>query len=134
MLYKLVAALAIVQSADALNIGGMSRRTAIAKAASLAPLIPLAAFADLKKAGDAEIYKRADENKLNAARVIERAKTGDLVDGSSATCAELDALLEVDPTPSSSRRRSSTAASSRAEETRARSRRPRSCSRSRLPS
>merc|ERR1719454_2130780 len=62
MLYKLVAALAIVQSADALNIGGMSRRTAIA----------------------------------NAARVIERAKTGDLVDGSSATCAELDKLLEVD--------------------------------------
>jgi hypothetical protein len=96
MLYKLVAALAIVQSADALNIGGMSRRTAIAKAAALAPLVPLAAFAELKKAGDAEIYKRADAGNLNAARAIERAKTGDLVDGSSATCAELDALLEVD--------------------------------------
>jgi hypothetical protein len=54
------------------------------------------AFAELKKAGDAEIYKRADAGNLNAARAIERAKTGDLVDGSSATCAELDALLEVD--------------------------------------
>jgi predicted transcriptional regulator len=74
----------------------MSRRTMMAKAASLAPLVPLAAFADLKKAGDGEIYKRADDGKLNAARAIERAKTGDLVDGSSATCAELDKLLEVD--------------------------------------
>ena len=36
------------------------------------------------------------EGKLNAARAIERAKTGDLVDGSSATCAELDKLLETD--------------------------------------
>jgi hypothetical protein len=97
MLYKLVAALALLESADALNIGsGMSRRTAIAKAAALAPLVPLAAFADLKKAGDADIYKRADDGKLNAARAIERTKTGDLVDGSSATCAELDKLLEVD--------------------------------------
>jgi len=97
MLYKLVAALAILESADALNIGaGMSRRTAIAKVASLAPLVPLAAFADLNKAGDADIYKRADDGKLNAARAIERVKNGDLVDGSSATCAELDALLAVD--------------------------------------
>merc|ERR1740138_1241555 len=98
MLYKLVAALAILESTDALKINGagMSRRTAIAKAAALAPLVPLAAFADLKKAGDADIYSRADAGKLNAARAIERAKVGDLVDGSSATCAELDKLLEVD--------------------------------------
>jgi hypothetical protein len=97
MLYKLVAALALLESTDALNIGaGMSRRTAIAKAASFAPLVPLAAFAELKKEGDAEIYKRADSGKLNAARAIERVKTGDLVDGSSATCDELDKLLEVD--------------------------------------
>merc|ERR1740138_981801 len=74
----------------------MTRRAAFAKAASLAPLVPLAAFADLKRAGDAELYKRADEGKLNAARAIERAKVGDLADGSSATCAELDALIAVD--------------------------------------
>merc|ERR1719502_1425957 len=41
--------------------------------------------AGLKKAGDADVYTRADEGKLSAARAIERAKTGDLVDGSSAT-------------------------------------------------
>ena len=35
-------------------------------------------------------------NKLNAARAIERTKTGDLVDGSSATCTELDRLIKVD--------------------------------------
>merc|ERR1740138_2036187 len=98
MLYKLVAALAILESTDALKINGagMSRRNAIAKAAALAPLVPLAAFADLKKAGDADIYKRADDGKLNAARAIERAKAGDLADGSSATCSELDALIAVD--------------------------------------
>lgn len=97
MLYRVVALAAFLVSADALNVGaGMSRRSAVAKVASLAPLVPLAAFADLKRAGDAEIYARADGGKLNAARAIERAKVGDLVDGSSATCAELDELLEVD--------------------------------------
>ena len=40
--------------------------------------------------------QRADEGKLNAARAIERAKVGNLADGSSATCAELDALIAVD--------------------------------------
>ena len=40
--------------------------------------------------------KRADEGTLNAARAIERAKVADLADGSSATCAELDALIAVD--------------------------------------
>merc|ERR1740127_449303 len=82
MLYRIAALAAFLVSADALKIGaGMTRRSA---------------FAELKKAGDAEIYANADANKLNAARAIERTKTGDLVDGSSATCAELDRLIKVD--------------------------------------
>ena len=40
--------------------------------------------------------QRADEGSLNAARAIQRAKTGELVDGASATCAELDELIRVD--------------------------------------
>ena len=99
MLYKIIAMCALlVASGDALNLGAsVSRRGLMAKAASAsAALVPLAAFAELKKAGDADIYKRADEGSLNAARAIERAKTGDLAVGSSATCSELDALLEVD--------------------------------------
>merc|ERR1712146_782698 len=32
-----------------------------------------------KQASDAEVYRRADEGKLNSARVIERAKEGKLV-------------------------------------------------------
>ena len=54
------------------------------------------AGANLKQASDFEVYKRADEGVLNSARVIERAKAGTLVDGSSATCAELDKLIAVD--------------------------------------
>merc|ERR1719217_1374732 len=73
----------------------MSRRTVFAKA-SLAPLVPLAAFAELKQASDAEVYARADAGSLNSARVIQRAKEGKLVDGSSATCEELDKLIVVD--------------------------------------
>ena len=98
MLYKVIACALLVASGDALNLGAsVSRRGLMAKAASAsAALVPLAAFAELKKAGDADIYKRADEGRLNAARAIERAKTGDLADGSSATCSELDALIEVD--------------------------------------
>ena len=98
MLYKVIACALLVASGDALNLGAsVSRRGLMAKAASASvALAPLAAFAELKKAGDGDIYKRADEGRLNAARAIERAKTGDLVDGSSATCSELDALLEVD--------------------------------------
>merc|ERR1719199_2357154 len=97
MLYKIIVAAILIASGDALKVGtGMARRAAFAKAASLAPLVPLAAFADLKRAGDADLYKKADDGKLNAARAIERAKTGDLADGSSATCAELDALIAVD--------------------------------------
>lgn len=100
MLYKMIAAALLVSSGEALKLDGMgmgmSRRAAVAKAASLAlPLAAMPAFA-LNRAEDAEIYKRADEGKLNAARAIERAKVGNLADGSSATCAELDALISVD--------------------------------------
>ena len=54
------------------------------------------ATANLKQATDAEVYKRADEGILNSARVIERAKAGKLVDGSGATCGELQKLIDVD--------------------------------------
>jgi len=50
----------------------------------------------LKKASDFEVYKRADEGALSSARVIQRAKDGELVDGSSATCAELEKIITVD--------------------------------------
>jgi len=33
---------------------------------------------------------------LNSARVIERAKSGKLVDGSGASCAELEKIISVD--------------------------------------
>jgi hypothetical protein len=94
----LVAAAALIATGDALNlpVEGMSRRAAIAKAAALIPLVPLAAFAELKQASDAEVYARADAGDLNAARVIERAKAGKLVDGSSATCSELKDIIAVD--------------------------------------
>jgi len=94
----LVAAAALIATGDALNlpVEGMSRRAAFAKAAALIPLVPLAAFAELKQASDAEVYARADAGDLNAARVIERAKAGKLVDGSSATCSELKDIIAVD--------------------------------------
>ena len=50
----------------------------------------------LKKASDFEVYKRADEGALTSARVIQRAKDGQLVDGSSATCDELAKIISVD--------------------------------------
>ena len=98
MLYKLIVAAALIASGDALNVpvAGMSRRAAFAKAAALIPLVPLAAFAEFKQASDADVYYRADAGKLNAARVIERAKAGKLVDGSSATCSELGEIIAVD--------------------------------------
>ena len=98
MLYKLIVAAALIASGDALNVpvAGMSRRAAFAKAAALIPLVPLAAFAELKQASDADVYARADAGKLNAARVIERAKAGKLVNGASATCDELADILAID--------------------------------------
>ena len=67
----------------------VSRRAALGKAAALTPLIAAPAFAE---PAPGCTTASADEA-LNAARVIERAKAGGLVDGSSATCAELDALI-----------------------------------------
>ena len=52
--------------------------------------------AGLKQASDAEVYERADDNQLGYARVIERAKAGKLVDGSGATCSELEKIIRVD--------------------------------------
>jgi len=70
MLYKTLIAAFVVSSGDALRLDGLSgRRSVVTSAAAAASLVPLAAFAELKKAGDADIYKRADEGKLNAARV-----------------------------------------------------------------
>lgn len=40
--------------------------------------------------------QRADENVLNSARVIDRARAGKLVNGSGATCKELERIIEVD--------------------------------------
>merc|ERR1711988_765064 len=54
------------------------------------------AQANLKQASDFEVYKRADEGVLNSARVIERAKSGKLVDGSGATCSELEKIISTD--------------------------------------
>merc|ERR1719473_2567938 len=90
--------LLIVSSVAALRVNpaGMTRRAAINAAASVMPLVPLAAFAELKQASDADVYKRADEGKLNSARVIERAKAGKLVDGSGASCSELKAIISTD--------------------------------------
>merc|ERR1719311_62675 len=54
------------------------------------------AGANLKQASDFDVYKRADEGQLTSARVIERAKKGQLVDGSGATCSELEKIIAVD--------------------------------------
>ena len=54
------------------------------------------AGANLKQSTDSEVYKRADEGVLNSARVIERAKAGKLVDGSGASCSELEKIINVD--------------------------------------
>merc|ERR1711988_262593 len=54
------------------------------------------AGANLKQASDFDVYKRADEGTLTSARVIERAKQGTLVDGSGASCLELERIITVD--------------------------------------
>ena len=70
MLYKTLIAAFCISSGDALRIDGLNtRRSAVTSAAAAISLVPLAAFAELKKAGDADIYARADAGKLNAARV-----------------------------------------------------------------
>jgi len=97
MLYKAILACFLVASGDALKVGTTGgRREFLAKAACMVPLIPLSAFAEQKKSNPADIYARADAGSLNPARAIERAKKGELVDGFSATCAEIDKIIEVD--------------------------------------
>lgn len=54
------------------------------------------AGANLKQAGDFDVYKRADEGVLSSARVIQRAKEGKLVDGSGASCDELAKIIAID--------------------------------------
>ena len=62
----------------------------------------MVSFATLKQATDAPVYLAADEGRLKPQRVLERAEntlsgTGQqLVDGSDATCAELQKLIDVD--------------------------------------
>merc|ERR1711865_599710 len=53
-------------------------------------------FVQLKQAGDADVYIRADQDKLTNKGAIERASKGQLVDGSTATCTELNQIMEVD--------------------------------------
>ena len=68
MLPKAIVAAFVVASGDALRVDGLhTRRTLIGTAASSAAaalsLVPLSSSA-LQKAGDAEIYARADSNEL----------------------------------------------------------------------
>jgi len=98
MLYRAIACAAFLASADALRVdaSGMSRRAMLGNAAAIAPaLFAAPAFAELKQASDGDVYKRADKGQLNPARVIQRAKDGKLVDGSGASCKELDEIVAV---------------------------------------
>ena len=52
--------------------------------------------AKLQQPTDFEVYKRADEGRLTTARAIDRAKAGKLVDGSGASCTELERIIEID--------------------------------------
>lgn len=95
---RLVVCALVVASGDALKVSpALTRRDLVAKAAAASFAVsPLAAFAELKKASDGDVYKRADEGKLTTSRAIERAQRDELVDGSSATCGELERLLAID--------------------------------------
>ena len=53
-------------------------------------------FVQIKQASDAEVYIRADQGKLTNKGAIERASSDKLVDGSSATCAELREIMNID--------------------------------------
>ena len=71
MLSKTIIAAFVVASGDALHVDRLkTRRAVIGTAASALSLAPLATFAELKKASDAEIYARADAGKLKAAKVL----------------------------------------------------------------
>ena len=43
-----------------------------------------------------QVYRRAEEGKLNSALVIQRAQEGRLVSGEGATCKQLDAIIAID--------------------------------------
>jgi hypothetical protein len=49
-----------------------------------------------KKGADAEVYKRVDQGKLTKTYVAARAEKGEFVDGSGATCSELQGVIAVD--------------------------------------
>ena len=86
MIYKLIAAALVVSSGEALKLNsvGMSRRTAVAKAATLAlPLVSMPASAELKRAQDAELYKvRAT---CDGPRGCSRARWAAMLHGQSCT-------------------------------------------------
>jgi len=98
MLGRLVACALLVASSDALKVcPALTRRGLVTKAiAASVTLSPLASGAELKQASDGPVYKRADDGELNTARVIERAKTGELVEGASASCSQLERLIAID--------------------------------------
>ena len=54
------------------------------------------AGANLKQAGDFDVYLRADEGSLNSARVLQRAREGKLVDGTGASLNELSRIISID--------------------------------------
>ena len=101
MLFKVLCATLLISSGEALKVSaGVSRRAAIAKAASVAlPFVIAPAFAEedrkLKRAGDSDIYARADAGTLMADRAIKRAQAGDLADGSSATVMDATTQTEL---------------------------------------
>jgi len=53
-------------------------------------------FVQIKQASDADVYIRADQGKLTNKGVIQRATDDLLVEGSTATCAELEQIMNVD--------------------------------------
>ena len=107
MLYKLLVYVLLIASADALKAGPISRRALLGKATAGAFLSsPLAAFAQepLKQASDASVYDRADEGALTSARVIQRAKDGQLVVGKGMCCSPLMAARRPPQTAHCTRR------------------------------
>merc|ERR1712193_416321 len=50
----------------------------------------------LKQKSDAEVYIRADQGKLTTKGAINRAESDLLIEGSGATCAELEQIINID--------------------------------------
>jgi len=53
-------------------------------------------FVQLKQKSDAEVYIRADQGKLTTKGAINRAESDLLIEGSGATCAELEQIINID--------------------------------------